>query len=97
MNRAKPIAFIGASALLAMTLSGCTTNEIALADGQSVKTILTAQINDAEATARHGTSAPRGTDSEVSNTTVTNVRERSREGASRPSLMELLLGGMGRN
>lgn len=68
-----------------------------MADGQSIKTILTAQINDAEATARHGTSAPRGTDSEVSNTTVTNVRDRSREAASRPSLMELLLGGMGRN
>jgi hypothetical protein len=78
-------------------LTGCTTTETSVADGQSVKTIMAAQVNDAEATARHGTTAPRGTDPEVSNTTVNSVRSRSREGASRPGLFDLLLGGMGRN
>jgi hypothetical protein len=76
-------------------VGGCQTPELSIADGRSVKAILTAQINDVDASARNGTTVPRGTDSEVSNTTVDNVRERSRESASRPGLLDLLLGGMG--
>ena len=83
--------------LSAIMLGGCATTEPSVADGQSLKTILAAQVNDADATARHGTTAPRGTDSEVANATVNGVRSRSREGSSRPGLIDLLLGGMGRN
>lgn len=97
MNAIKSTFILHAVAFCTLSLSGCATTESPVADGQSLKTILAAQVNDAEATARHGTTAPRGTDAEVANTTVNNVRSRSREGASRPGLMELLLGGMGRN
>jgi hypothetical protein len=97
MNAESRIVILCSIALSAVTLTGCTTTETTVADGQSVKTIMAAQVNDAEATTRNGTTAPRGTDAEVSNTTVNSVRSRSREGASRPGLMDLLLGGMGRN
>jgi hypothetical protein len=97
MNAKSSISILCSTVLSAAMLTGCTTTETSVADGQSVKTIMAAQVNDAEATARHGTTAPRGTDSEVSNTTVNSVRSRSREGASRPGLFDLLLGGMGRN
>ncbi|MEN9836771.1 MAG: hypothetical protein RLZ79_439 [Pseudomonadota bacterium] len=97
MNAKSSISILCSTVLSAAMLTGCTTTETSVADGQSVKTIMAAQVNDAEATARHGTTAPRGTDPEVSNTTVNSVRSRSREGASRPGLFDLLLGGMGRN
>jgi hypothetical protein len=97
MNSKSSISILCSTVLSAAMLTGCTTTETSVADGQSVKTIMAAQVNDAEATARHGTTAPRGTDPEVSNTTVNSVRSRSREGASRPGLFDLLLGGMGRN
>jgi hypothetical protein len=97
MNAKSSISILCSTVLSAAMLTGCTTTETSVADGQSVKTIIAAQVNDAEATARHGTTAPRGTDPEVSNTTVNSVRSRSREGASRPGLFDLLLGGMGRN
>lgn len=97
MNAKSSISILCSTVLSAAMLAGCTTTETSVADGQSVKTIMAAQVNDAEATARHGTTAPRGTDPEVSNTTVNSVRSRSREGASRPGLFDLLLGGMGRN
>ena len=97
MNAKSSISILCSTVLSAAMLTGCTTTETSVADGQSVKTIMAAQVNDAEATARHGTTAPRGTDPEVSNTTVNSVRSRSREGTSRPGLFDLLLGGMGRN
>ena len=97
MNAKKFISILSSSFLSAIMLAGCTTTETSIADGQSVKTIMAAQVNDAEATVRHGTTAPRGTDPEVSNSTVDSVRSRSRESASRPGLFDLLLGGMGRN
>lgn len=97
MNAKSSISILCSTVLSAAMLTGCTTTQTSVADGQSVKTIMAAQVNDAEATARHGTTAPRGTDPEVSNTTVNSVRSRSREGASRPGLFDLLLGGMGRN
>ena len=97
MNAGKPLVILYSIALSTGMLGGCATTEPSVADGQSLKTILAAQVNDTEATARHGTTAPRGTDAEVANATVNGVRSRSREGAARPGLMDLLLGGMGRN
>lgn len=97
MNSSKSRFIFGALVSASAVLSGCATTETSVADGQSLKTILAAQVNDIEATRRNGTTAPRGTDPEVSNTSVNSVRERSRGGASRPGLMDLLFGGMGRN
>lgn len=97
MKAVKSSFITGALVSASAVLSGCTTTETSVADGQSLKTILAAQINDVEATTRHGTTAPRGTDPEVSNTSVNSVRERSKGSASRPGLMESLFGGMGRN
>ena len=81
MNAGKPLVILYSIALSTGMLGGCATTEPSVADGQSLKTILAAQVNDAE----------------VANATVNGVRSRSREGSSRPGLMDLLLGGMGRN
>jgi uncharacterized protein YceK len=84
-----------------ITLSGCTTTETRIADariadGQSVRAIMAAQTNDADATTRHGTTTPSGTDSEVAEAAVKKVRERSRESGSKSGLMDLIFGGAGR-
>jgi len=97
MKTTKSIFIMGAVVSASTVLSGCATTETSVADGQSLKTILAAQINDVDATTRHGTTAPHGTDPDVSNTSVNSVRERSRAGTSKPGLMDLLFGGMGRN
>jgi hypothetical protein len=97
MNIVKSRLFFCLLAAATAGLAGCATTDTPLADGQSVKAIMAAQVNDTGAAARHGTQAPIGTDAEVANSTVTRVRERSREAGSRPGLLDMLLGGFGRN
>jgi ribosomal protein L4 len=97
MKTIKPISIVCSFVSAIVILGGCATTESSVADGQSLKTILAAQVNDAQATARHGTAAPQGTDAEVSNATVKKMRSRSGTGAARPGLIESLPGGTDRN
>ena len=97
MKAKQSTAVLGPLVSAALLLSGWATTEAYIADGKDLKVILAAQINDVQASTRHGTAAPEGTDSEVSNASVNSVRQRTRGDSSRPGLMDLLLGGAERN
>lgn len=97
MNAIKPISIVCSFVSAIVMLGGCATTESSVADGQSLKTILAAQVNDAQATARHGTTAPQGTDAEVLNAIVNKMRSRNGAGAARPGVIESPPGGTDRN
>jgi hypothetical protein len=82
------------SVVLPVVTVGCATTDQRLADGRNVRAVMTAQIEDAAASDRHGTTAPQGTDSEVSAASVRSLRQRGAEGASKPGLFETLFGAL---
>lgn len=77
-------------------LAGCAALETDVADGSSVRSIVSAQVHDPFATDRNGSTAPIGTDPEVAAAAVKGVRERGRESSSKPGLFDILFGGAGR-
>jgi hypothetical protein len=76
-------------------LAGCATLDHDLGNGKRLQAILAAQTNDAQASERHGSSAPQGTDPEVAASAVRNLRERGADGAKPSGLFDVLLGGAG--
>lgn len=94
MNTSLRTSLILSSLGVMSVLAGCATHTAPLADGRNVRSIMTAQIEEPGASDRHGTAAPQGTDSEVSAASVRALRERSKEGAAKPSLFEALIGAL---
>ncbi len=82
------------SVVLPVVTVGCATTDQQLADGRNVRAVMTAQIEDAAASDRYGTTAPQGTDSEVSAASVRSLRQRGAEGASKPGFFETLFGAL---
>lgn len=61
-----------------LVLAGCVSEPAStLADGSSVRELITQQTNDPEASARNGTAAPVGTDPDIANAAVVGVRKAS--------------------
>lgn len=90
-------ALLCAASVATMLLGGCATVDSSLANGQNLRAIMTAQIDDESASARHGTTAPQGTDPEVAAAAVKSLRERGSGGTPRAGLFDILLGGKGGN
>ena len=86
---------IVALAIVMQMLSACVAVDSNVADGRSVRALVAAQTDDANATDRHGTAAPEGTDPEVAAAAVEAVRSRGRDASEKPGLFDILLRGLG--
>jgi len=84
-----------AVAVATQLLTACAAVDSTMADGRSVRALVTAQTHDANATDRHGTMTPEGTDPEVAAAAVEAVRARGRDSSGKPGLFDMLLRGLG--
>jgi hypothetical protein len=84
-----------AVAVLTQMLTACVALDSTTADGRSVRALVVAQTYDMNATERHSTMAPEGTDPEVAAAAVEAVRARGRDSSAKPGLLDILLGGLG--
>lgn len=91
-----------APAVLALALlGGCAAApEETLADGSALRELIAQQTHDPGASARHGTTAPEGTDPDVANAAVQAVRSNSgREtpgAGTRGSMLDIITGSRSR-
>jgi hypothetical protein len=83
------------AAVATQLLTACVAVDSTMADGRSVRALVTAQTHDPNASDRHGTMTPEGTDPEVAAAAVEAVRARGRDSSAKPGLFDMLLGGRG--
>ena len=82
-------------AIVMQMLAGCVAVDSSVANGRSVRALVVAQTHDANATDRHGTVTPEGTDPEVAAAAVEAVRARGRDTSAKPGLFDILPRGLG--